>query len=120
MKMPASGKDVLGARSSPSARGPNNYPPEREIFIDHAVVEARAYGLAFDLRIPRASRADRDPAQLKIKGETGFIALMVSPDGSARVSSMGSSNDRNLSKFVKRLLGWNAQMLKAQDARAVF
>jgi len=94
-------------------------PPEREIFIDHAIAEARAHGFAFDLRTPVPRRADRDEAWVKIKGDGAWATLRISPDGTANARSTSPAHDQNLSKLVKKLLAWNEKMLRKALKRQV-
>lgn len=81
--------------------------PEQQRFIDYATVEAAANGFAFELREPRD---DREGAALTIKGKSGYETLGISPDGWVSPVSMSQSYDRDLSKFIKKLLAAGKKM----------
>lgn len=81
--------------------------PVQQRFVDYATVEAASHGFAFELREPRD---DREGASLTIRGKSGYDTLGISPDGWVGIASMSQSYDRDLSKFVRKLLAAGKKM----------
>jgi hypothetical protein len=92
--------------------------PAQKQFIDYATVEATANGFPYTLREPRD---DREGASLTIKAKgtsSAYDTLGISPDGWVGGGSMSQSYDKDLSKFVKKLLAAAKKMRPKQPKPA--